>query len=70
MSNRDKKLGPPPRWVNCPRKGHLVQGKHLTDTHVLFVGVHNDTGIRCIAVRGRKILYRDTFFSILVYQLN
>lgn len=29
MSNRDKKLGPPPRWVNCPRKGHLVQGKFL-----------------------------------------
>lgn len=24
-----KKLGPPPRWINCPRKGQLIVGKFL-----------------------------------------
>lgn len=27
--NRNKKLGPPPRWINCPRKGKLIKDKFL-----------------------------------------
>lgn len=30
MMNRDRKFGgPPPRWVDCPRKGQVIQGKFL-----------------------------------------
>lgn len=70
MSNRDKKLGPPPRWVNCPRKGHLVQGKHLIDTHVLLVGVHINTGIQVYCGTWIKNIVSRYIFSILVYRLN
>lgn len=27
--NRNKKLGPPPRWINCPRKGKFIKDKFL-----------------------------------------
>lgn len=70
MSNRDKKLGPPPRWVNCPRKGHLVQGKHLIDTHVLLVGVRINTGIPVYCGTWTKNMVSRYIFSILVYRLN
>ncbi|KAK3087185.1 hypothetical protein FSP39_002801 [Pinctada imbricata] len=29
MSQGKKQLGPPPRWIKCPRKGQVVQGKFL-----------------------------------------